>query len=164
MRTARVLVAVPILLTAAVGCSPGANQQPTCRSEPPTVLMAESVPSATLIPCVDALPQGWSWHGFEANDAGATFSLDQQDGDGLLEVQLVPSCQVSGPGEQVEGFPTAERHRTVDDGGATVVWTSTFPGGCSNARLTFSSPPAQSEVDRIERAISFFPRDQLQPT
>ena len=148
----------------AAACSPPVNEQPTCRSDPPTLLMAESVPSATLIPCVDALPQGWSWHGFAANDTTATFSLAQQDGDGLLEVQLLATCQESGGGEQIEGFPTAQRHRTVENDGAKVVWTSTFPGGCANATLTFSVPPGQTEIDRMERAISFFPRDQLQPT
>jgi hypothetical protein len=162
MRLAALVAIVAVIGT--VGCTPPVNEQPTCRSDPPTVLMAESVQSATMIPCVDALPQGWTWHGFEANESSATFSLEQQDGDGLLEVQLLPSCDVTGAGEQVEGFPTVERHRSVENDGARVVWTSTFPGGCSNATLTFSAPPAESEVDRMEGAISFFPRDQLRPT
>jgi hypothetical protein len=162
--TRRIALLVIVAAMGAASCSPSVNEQPTCRSESPTLLMAESVPSATLIPCVDALPQGWTWHGFAANDSTATFSLEQQDGDGLLEVQLLATCQESGGGEQVEGFPTARRQRTVENGGARVVWTSTFPGGCASATLTFSAPPAQSEIDRMEGAISFFPRDQLQPT
>ena len=159
----RVALALLPYVVLATACAPPENEQPTCRSEPPTVLMAESVPSASLIPCVDALPQGWTWHGFQANEMTSTFSLEQQDGDGLLEVQLLSSCDVSGDGERVEAFPTATVYRTVERRGAHVVWTSTFPGGCSRVSLTFSAPQAQAEVDRLERAISFVPRDELQP-
>jgi hypothetical protein len=92
------------------------------------------------------------------------FSLEQQDGDGVLEVELLGSCDVSGDGQPVEGFPSAELYRTANDAGTNVVWTSTFPGGCSRATLTFSSRPNDAEVDRMQRAISFIPRDQLRPT
>jgi hypothetical protein len=144
-------------------CGASENEQPTCRSDSPTILMAESVPTASLIPCVDALPPGWVFHSFQADDSRATFSLEQQDGDGLLEVDLLSACDVTGQGSVVEGFPQAQRYRSTANGGASVVWTSTFPGGCALARLTFPEPPAQTDVDRMERAISFIARDELQP-
>jgi len=100
---------------------------------------------------------------FEADETHATFSLQQQDGGGVLDVQLVSSCDATGPGVAVEGFPTVQRYRSEVNGGSGVVWISTFPGGCSRAELTFPAPPAQADVDRMERAISFFPRDQLRP-
>jgi hypothetical protein len=163
VRKSLVWVAVVPILVIATGCAPSANEQPTCRSDPPTLLMAESVATASLIPCVDALPQGWTWHSFQADDASATFSLEQQDGDGALEVALVGACDVSGDGEPVQGFPSAERYRSVNDTATNVTWTSTFPGGCARTSLTFSSRPEQTEVDRMQRAISFIPRDQLRP-
>jgi hypothetical protein len=162
MRRGSVWLALVTILVAA-SCAPSENQQPTCRSDSPTLLMAESVPSASLIPCVDALPQGWTWHTFEANEKSATFSLEQQDGDGSLEVQLLAACDVAGDGARVEGFPTARRYGSFSDEGAKGIWTTTFPGGCSRATVSFSSPAPQSEIERIEGAISFFPRDQLQP-
>jgi hypothetical protein len=154
------IIVVGAVLTA---CSPPQNEQPTCRSAPPTLLMAESVPTASLIPCVDALPQGWTWHSFEADETSATFSLEQQDGDGTLEVQLLGSCTVSGDGSPVDGFPDATRYGSPVGQGASVTWTTTFPGGCSRASVTFSAPPPQSEIDRLERSISLLPRDQLRP-
>jgi hypothetical protein len=158
--TLLMLVAVAAGISA---CGAPENGQPTCRSEPPTLLMAESVPGASLIPCIDALPGGWTFQAFEADETHAAFSLEQQDGDGVLDVEFVASCAVSGSGTAVEGFPTAQRYDVVENGGAGVVWTSTFPGGCSRARLSFSAPPPQVEVDRIERALSFIARADLRP-
>jgi hypothetical protein len=157
-------VATLVALVAAVSaCGAPENARPICRSDSPTILMAESVPSASLIPCIDSLPGGWAFDTFEADETHATFSLQQQDGGGVLDVQLVPSCDATGRGVAVEGFPTVQRYRSEVDGGSGVVWISTFPGGCSRAELTFPAPPAQADVDRMERAISFFPRDQLRP-
>ena len=155
-----VLVAVAAALSA---CGAPENGQPTCRSEPPTLLMAESVPSASLIPCIDALPGGWTFQTFEADESHAAFSLEQQDGDGVLDVEFVTTCAVSGSGSAVEGFPTAQRYDAVENGGASVVWTSTFPGGCARARLSFPAPAPEVEVDRIERALSFIARADLRP-
>jgi hypothetical protein len=158
-----VAIAMSGLVLALVACTPPENAQPTCRPGPPTVLMAESVPSASLIPCVDALPRGWTWNGFRASESGSTFSLDQQDGDGLLEVEFVATCDVTGDGRSVTGFPGTTRYRSTEGGGAMTVWLSTFPGGCSRASLTFGAPADRTEIDRIARAISFVPREQLSP-
>jgi len=164
--TRRTLTVVALVgLAAAVsGCSAPENARPICRSDSPTILMAESVPSASLIPCIDSLPGGWAFGTFEADETQATFSLEQQDGGGVLDVQLVSSCDATGRGVAVEGFPSVQRYRSEANGGSSVVWISTFPGGCSRAELTFPAPPTQADVDRMEHALSFFPRDQLHPT
>ena len=164
MRRAVTVVMLVGLTAATAACGAPENAQPVCRSDPPTLLMAESVPSASLIPCIDSLPGGWAFNTFEVNETQATFSLSQQDGDGALTVELVPSCDVTGPGVAVDGFPTVQRYRSEQDGGSRVVWLSTFPGGCSRAELVFPAPPAQGDVDRVEHALSFLPRDHLQPT
>jgi hypothetical protein len=163
MRRAVTLLVLAGLAAAIPACGAPENAQPTCRSDSPTLLMAESVPTASLIPCVDALPGGWVFHTFEADDSHAVFSLQQQDGGGLLDVQLVSSCDVTGSGVAVDGFPTAQRYRTEQNGGTSVAWISTFPGGCSRAQLTFPVPPTQTDVDRVERAISFILRSDLLP-
>jgi hypothetical protein len=154
-----------LLVVVMLGSACGApeNEQPACRSDSPTILMAESVPTASLVPCVDALPAGWTYHTFEADESAAAFSLEQQDGDGQLEVQLLSSCQATGERVALGGFPTVQQYRSVEDGGALVVWTSTFPGGCVREQLSFPAPPTALDVDRIHRAISFLPRDSLQP-
>ena len=37
------------------------------------VLMAQSVPSATLLPCIEALPAGWTYGGSDVGSGTSTF-------------------------------------------------------------------------------------------
>ena len=56
---------------------------------PAVVLMAQSVPSATLLPCVNALPVGWSFARLDANDRHAKFWLSSdRGGDGSVSVSV----------------------------------------------------------------------------
>lgn len=148
----------------ATACATQENAQPNCGADSPTILMAESVPTASLIPCVEALPAGWTYRAFEANDTGSTFSLEEPGSGGLLEVRLLSSCQVSGSSMPIRGFPSAQQYRSVQADGARVVWTLTFPGGCSRAELSFPAPPPDREVTRLDQVISFIPRSDLHPT
>jgi hypothetical protein len=159
----RTILLSTLALVPLLACGAPENAQPSCRSEPPTILMAESVPGAALIPCVRAVPAGWTYDTFEANDTTATFSLHETDGDGVLLVQLRPSCDAAGSPERVAGFPDAQRYRSVESDGAHSVWTTTFPGGCTSVDLTFPAAPATSDVARVERTISFIPRTELHP-
>lgn len=159
----RTILLSTIALLPLLACGAPENAQPSCRSEPPTILMAESVPGAALIPCVRTVPEGWTYDTFEANDAAATFSLQEADGDGVLLVELRGSCDTAGSPKRVPGFPDVQRYRSLEADGAHTVWTSTFPGGCSRVDLTFPVAPPSSDVARIERSISFIPRTELQP-
>jgi hypothetical protein len=161
---ARASFVVAASLVAALGasaCAAPENAQPLCHNDPPTVLMAESVPTASLIPCVRSVPGGWSFRSFEANDTAATFSMQQQEG-AVLIVELHGSCEPVG--ERVpETEPSVQGYRSVQDGGTRIVWTWTFTGGCARAELTFPSPPPDFDVEDVRAALSFISRDELQP-
>jgi hypothetical protein len=62
------------------------------------ILMAQSVPSATWVPCIrTALPLGWSFHHLEASNGEARFWLDSnRDGTRAVEVRLTESCTTAG--------------------------------------------------------------------
>jgi hypothetical protein len=156
-------IAVSAIVLGGAACGARQNAQPICRSDSPTVLMAESVPSASLIPCVEALPGGWTFAAFDADDTGSTFSLQASDLGAAVEVRFVASCDPTGQSKSIDGFPSAQEYRTVLAGGSTVVWTTTFPGGCSRAELTFPEPPARADVETIHDAISFMQRTDVHP-
>jgi hypothetical protein len=162
-RPATVLLVVGMAAGAMSGCATQENAQPICRSDSPTVLMAESVPSASLIPCVRVLPGGWTYRAFEANDTGSTFSLQESDLGAVLEVRFTASCEPTGQPSQVDGFPTAKEYQSVEAGGARVLTVTTFPGGCTRTALTFPAPPAASNVQTIHGALSFIPRTDVHP-
>src|SRR5437773_1880966 len=98
MRRLTAIVGVLALSAAGAGCGTSAAVEAQC-SRPSSaifVLAAQSVPDATLIPCVKALPSGWSPGGSEIVDGRMTFWLNSdRAGVRALEVDLLPSCDVS---------------------------------------------------------------------
>jgi len=65
------------------------------------ILMAQSVPSASWVPCIRAaLPLGWNFHHLEASNGEARFWLDSdRDGTRAVEVRLTGSCSTAGATE-----------------------------------------------------------------
>ncbi|SEP26914.1 hypothetical protein [Trujillonella endophytica] len=77
------------------------------------VLMAQAVPSATWVPCVEGVPLGWGFGGLDAAGGSARFWLDSdRDGPRAIEVRLDESCDTAGATEiptDREGLRRLER-------------------------------------------------------
>jgi hypothetical protein len=110
----RPAVAGPLLaLLAGLGLSGCASntaattELPTCSegedesASNAVLLMAQSVPTATWVPCLrTALPLGWVFHHLDARDDVSFFSLDSdRDGQEAITVRLEESCDTSGATE-----------------------------------------------------------------
>jgi hypothetical protein len=149
VRWARTILTASAFVVALAACGAPEHNQPMCRAAPPTILMAESVPTATQIPCMERLPEGWAFRTFTADESTATFSLAQQDGGGTLDVTLRGAC------------PAGASKRLVEAAGSTIVWTSAFPGGCTIARLSLSEPPAVGAITELHRALGAISRDDV---
>jgi hypothetical protein len=153
------VVVCVIALVGAAACDTQANEEPVCRPGAPTTLMAESVPSASLVPCVREVPEGWSFQAFTADESAASFSLEQQDGGGSLTVSLQSSCPSPAPSSE-----DVTRAQTTRDDGRTTVWTTTFPGGCSVATLSLSETVTAAARRAARRALGTIARAELAPT
>jgi hypothetical protein len=140
--------AVLALLTGGclAGCASGTtaiNAAPLCRSGShgagnAVILMAQSVPSASWVPCVrTALPLGWNFHQLIARNDGSRFSLDSdRDGQEAIEVRLTATCATGGATEipsDRDGMRRLEHVRRVEPTYAGERYYL-FPGGC----LTFA--------------------------
>ena len=93
-------VAVAAVLGAA-GCGPqeaAQFEQPECRADNATmVLMAQAIPTATLLPCIRALPTGWSFNSLDVHNGTASFWLDNdRAGTKSLGISLRSTCVPSG--------------------------------------------------------------------
>jgi len=102
------------------------------------VLMAQSVPTASWIPCVrTTMPSGWSFHHLVASNGGSRFWLDSdRDGQQAIEVSLAPSCDVGGSTEiptDRDGLRRMERVQALSPHYRGQRFYL-FPGGC----LTFT--------------------------
>jgi hypothetical protein len=123
------------------------------------VLMAQSVPSATLIPCIEALPAGWAYGGSDVSDAVARFWLDSDRG-GLhaVEVSLAASCRIAG---------AVDVTNSTSEGGVRVYLDEfdlhpfsankyfVFPGGCVTYRYRFGPDAEPTLALEADEAVTF---------
>jgi hypothetical protein len=165
--TRAILASLTALLAASLltGCANSAVRRvgvlcvpPAGRIETGVVLMAQAVPSASLVPCVSLYPAGWTLATFRVTRGEAVMSFDSdRGGAGALQVRFVPTCHpvgstlppdVLGAAGLREFRVRSERLRQFDkEFGPTYLATRyyTFTGGCMifDLRLT---PGTQSTL------------------
>jgi tRNA A-37 threonylcarbamoyl transferase component Bud32 len=165
------LVVVVILNPTWIFNNKAATQTPldidnlSCTNLEPLWLMAQSVPSASLVPCVRSRPVGWELAEVAVNNGRSLITLNHdRAGDAALIARLTASCDPSGA---VEG-PTATtgvRHfqRTEASAGGefTATWYEQFPGGCVTTRLHLTTDPNGEFAAQAPEVLGFTTRDAL---
>jgi hypothetical protein len=128
------------------------------------ILAAQAVPSAALLPCVAALPSGWSVGGADTATGRARFWLDSdQAGAQAVTITLSATCDVSGarqipsdqPGTRRFERPLSLRPQFVD------LRYYIFPGGCVTYRFSFSHGASPLLAIPVDGAVAFMPRATL---
>jgi len=130
------------------------------------VLMAQSVPSATWVPCIRAaLPLGWSFHHLEASNGMARFWLDSdRDGIRAVEVRLTPTCDTAGatqiPSER-QGMQRLERvHRMSPSYSGERYYL--FDGGCLTVVFSLDGDRAGEGLALVSQVVGVVSREELQ--
>jgi hypothetical protein len=168
-RSARRVLLVGVVMAALTpACSSSATGPPPCDdpSAHIVVLIAQSVPSATLIPCIRAMPSGWTFGGGSVSrDLSRMWLSSAVAGVHAVEISLSAACD---PGaDAVETVPgSGEAGTRVFQGPQSLDpfrWTRyvTFPGGCVVFEYAFTAgaPAALSLV--ANDAVSFIPRGDV---
>jgi hypothetical protein len=137
---------------AAAGCTRLAEKRVRVFCEAPkdsvetgVVLMAQAIPTSSLVPCVDAYPSGWSFGTFDVKTGEATMTFDSdRAGMNALTVTLVPSCRPVGTRKQPdEAGALALQEQDVELGPRyRAIRYYTFPGGCMMYAFNFPLGPA----------------------
>ena len=140
--------------------------KPTCGTGNLMILMAQSVPSATAVPCVAALPAGWETGSVNVRQDRTQFWLDSdQGGKHAVEVELLPpdDCSVRGatevPSDQV-GMRRFERAEQLPPEMRSTR-SYVFDGGCVTYRLDFEGEATAALIFDVDTALDFQPRDEL---
>jgi hypothetical protein len=127
--------------------------------------MAQSVPTATLVPCLrTALPLGWSFHHLRARDGTASFWLNSdRDGEQAIEVRLDPTCDTDGatqiPSDR-EGMDRFERVRLTTpsfEGERYYV----FDGGCLTVVFELTGEGRGEPLALATQAVGVVSREDL---
>jgi hypothetical protein len=162
-RRARGIVAIAVLASPLAGCS-GSATIPDCDdpADRAVVLVAQSVPSATLIPCVGALPPGWTV-------ASSTIAKDQTTmrlnstlaGLNAVEVDLTATCD-PGSAPEIQPAPDEIGARVYEAPTSLDPFRGTlyivFDGGCVLYRYAFMGGAAPSLSLEADQALSFVAR------
>ena len=166
--TRRSLALAAVLLSLTLtGCGPEEPGAPLCDPQLEIMaLFAQSVPSATELPCVTQMPAGWSFADQTVQSGRATFWLDSAiAGYRAIQVSLQRRCDASGAvlvpstAEDELGLRRFERPEQLSP--LRLVRFYRFPGGCVIYRFTFSSGAPSDLTFQADEAVSFLPRERV---
>jgi tRNA A-37 threonylcarbamoyl transferase component Bud32/membrane-associated phospholipid phosphatase len=135
-----------------------------CGDLEPLWLMAQSVPSASLIPCLQLVPVDWTVAKVAVNNGRSVITLDHDGaGSGTMVVRLTASCDLAGATEVSSEQPGARRYLHVDPNSTEFSATRayTFPGGCVTQRFRAAGPSALRLGDTASTEFGFITREEL---
>jgi membrane-associated phospholipid phosphatase len=136
----------------------------SCGTGHSVILSAQAVPSAAMLPCLAALPSGWSIGGADIHSGAVSLWLNS-DRAGLraITVSLAATCDTSGaqqvPSDQ-PGMRRFERPLSLRPQFANLRFY-TFPGGCVTYRFSFAAGASPLLAISVDNALGFTPRATL---
>ena len=149
-------------ITTAPLCESGHDRQ----AANAVILMAQSVPSATWVPCIRAaLPLGWSFHHLEASNGQSRFWLDSdRDGTKAVEVRLTGSCRTDGATEIPSDREDMRRLERVDRISPGYVGRRyyVFDGGCLTVLFVLAGDSPGEALALASQAVGVVSRADLQ--
>ncbi len=161
-----VLVATQIVTLLSPGKTSEVATMPTCGTDNVMILVAQSVPSATSVPCIATLPAGWSLGVIEVNSGKAHFFLNSGvGGKHAVAVTLLPpeDCSITGatevPSDEV-GMRRFERPEQLPPGLKSTRYYL-FEGGCVTYRFEFQGDAPAALMFEAEAALAFESRSVL---
>jgi hypothetical protein len=142
------------------------GSSPRCTANNETILMAQAVPTATLVPCVASLPSGWTFGGLTVRRGFVSLSLNSdRGGTHALEATLRPpsECLVSGATEVPSDQPGMRRFERTLQLPPNLRSTRyyLFEGGCVTYRFALNGPSTAALVFGGGQALGFEPRETL---
>ena len=152
-----------VLTTASCGIT-AETATPDCSSVERLALVAQSVPGAAYLPCVQALPTGWRTTAFDASDGSTRLSLlSDRSGGRAVDVVLEARCDVTGASPstpRAEGVRSYLRLRSVSGTYAGTMY-DVFPGGCVRYRFAFPRGPHIPLMEELASAVHLVRRGDV---
>jgi hypothetical protein len=178
----RLAVLIGLLLPLAAGCTtatltiggdPSGSGEPRCsaahtqrrdQSRSGLLLMAQSVRSATVLPCLHALPVGWTFAGLDVTNKRARFWLtSDRDGVKAVSVSVSKSCDTHHAVESASGRSGLRRYDRVQavSSGYRADRYFLFPGGCITYHFALQGHTGSEPATAVSSALDFVSRAAL---
>ncbi len=153
---------------------------PACGTGHAMILAAQAIPSAAFLPCIAALPSGWTAADAEIASGRATFGLSDDaaqepagplvlrigsgpTGPAAVTITLTATCDASGARQIPSGQPGI---RLFERPASLVPQYSelryyTFPGGCATYQFRFARGLSPVLATAAGGGLAFVPRSVL---
>lgn len=164
---------VPLLGLVLAGCSSDTTvslRAPSCSTgdkdaSNAVLLMAQSVPTSSWVPCLrTGVPSGWTFAGLDARNGSSRLTLNSdRDGDGAIEVGLVPSCDTRGAKEIPSDREGMRRFERVIEVSPDYVGTRyyVFDGGCLTFDFKLGGDSHGEALALASELVGAVPRSEL---
>ncbi len=166
-RSRRHRIAVVAVLVSSVvltACTTVAGSVPECDPGQRLAVVAQSVPSASYVPCIRQLSEEWSSRSFRAGRGGTRFTLvPHRPGSRPVRVTFDSACDVTGgvaTTPRAEGVRTSMHLQAVSPR-YTGTLTDVFAGGCVSYRFDFARGPHIALMEQLTTTVGLFPRREL---
>jgi membrane-associated phospholipid phosphatase/tRNA A-37 threonylcarbamoyl transferase component Bud32 len=136
-----------------------------CSDLEPQWLEAQSVPSASLVPCLRALPVGWSLSNVTVNNGRSVLTLDNdRAGVGAMVIRLAATCDPTGASQVLSDQPGVRRLMLIHDLAPTFSATrfDVFTGGCITTQLTAPVTSRAEITSEASLILGYTTRQTLQ--
>ena len=157
-------IASLLWITLLSGCVGPETAIPECQTGGRLAILAQAVPSASMVPCVAEMPVGWSFAALDVDSGGARFWLNS-DRSGLraLEVELLDTCDTAGATVVDPEEEGTERYQRLTSLSPRFTGTTydVFPGGCVAYRYELTSGAHIPLHEELHDAVALFPRRVL---
>jgi tRNA A-37 threonylcarbamoyl transferase component Bud32/membrane-associated phospholipid phosphatase len=137
--------------------------QVDCDRAEPLWLEAQSVPSASLVPCVRELA-GWRLAGANARNGWSQITLNHdRAGEHAMVVRLTATCDPAGAAELPSPHSGVRHYQRTERlaGGFAATWHDRFQGGCVTSRLRSTADPDGRFATEAPVVLGFVPRQAL---
>jgi hypothetical protein len=154
---------VALLVTLLGGCADAGTAMPRCQPGQRLGIVAQSVPSASYLPCIEVLPPGWETEAFEVDADGTRFELWSDRADRPVTVELAPTCRRGGStpvAPRAEGVRSYVRVDSISPR-YTGRFFDVFAGGCVTADFSLDRGPHIALVDELRQIVGLYSRRQL---
>jgi len=137
---------------------------PFCGTGHAMILSAQAVPSSAMLPCIAALPSGWTAERAGITSGRSVFWLDSdQAGPRAVTVSLTATCRTSGAVRIPSDHAGAERFERPLSlrPRFTLRRMYIFAGGCVTYQFSFVPGAAPVLAIPVDTAVAFEPRSAL---
>jgi hypothetical protein len=136
-----------------------------CTDLEPQWLLAQSVPSASLVPCLGSLPAGWMVGNVTVNNGRSVIRLHHdRAGTDVLEVQLTAACDTRGTTPMVSTQPQVQRYQRIQHqaSGFEATRFDSFPGGCVTTQAAVPAANRAEITSQLATIVHYTSRQTLQ--